>query len=711
LPTRIEITLQCRALKQSNILSRPNSFCVLYGLDPNHHHYDTHEHDYPDDPTSALLMMKQESSSSLSRRRSTVAGHILRNLLQLRQGEHNDDDASLYNGCATLEGEYEIGRTEVISNTSSPNFSIRIQTDYNFQQEQIMVLRVFDNQGYNYYNDDYDNHDDDQAQYLGGTTFTLGQLLGSPGNTLGRPLIVSSKGQEQSQQQQQQNGGSVIIQAEEVMLVEPHNNVTYGSRDILQLRLSASNLKNTDRFLPSFFGGGKIRKSDPFFRLERKDLNHKLWQSIGVSEIIHNDLNPKWNRMDVPLQQVCNGNLYRKLRIKIQDWDGMIQTPDDLGCVETTIPHLLTKPTYKVMRYSSRHHVCVPKGELHVLDARIIPQPTMVEYLTGGCQIKLHVAIDFGIGSKERSPNWMESLHSLDNDDNVYSLAIESIGNILAPYHTSTTSSSSSEGVSMWGFGAKLHGTHYDAFPIGLRKDNNDANDDNKDDNHIHKPQQEQQCHASVDSLVNAYQQCLKQPGFELSDEPTRMASVIEHVMKDATMRKEKKKEKDQKPQEEEDDEERQEQKYNVLCILTDGCISDMAETVEMICEASKKETGPPLSIIIVGLGEHGNFDDMVLLDNDRGQLQDLKGGHGPERDIVQFVPFRDYAHDPMKLAEETLYEVPDQLIEYFTSKEIYPNPPLSVSTFGDDDYDGSSKNEDDEQDYDYRDSIALPGF
>lgn len=43
--------------------------------------------------------------------------------------------------------------------------------------------------------------------------------------------------------------------------------------------------------------------------------------------------------------------------------------------------------------------------------------------------------------------------------------------------------------------------------------------------------------------------------------------------------------------------------------------------------------------------------------------------------DIVQFVPFRDFANNPMQLAKETLEEVPGQMLNFFRRKGITPNP------------------------------------
>ena len=47
------------------------------------------------------------------------------------------------------------------------------------------------------------------------------------------------------------------------------------------------------------------------------------------------------------------------------------------------------------------------------------------------------------------------------------------------------------------------------------------------------------------------------------------------------------------------------------------------------------------MSIIIVGVGE-ADFQAMDILDGDNGMLRDARGNYA-KRDIVQFVPFRNF--------------------------------------------------------------------
>lgn len=87
-----------------------------------------------------------------------------------------------------------------------------------------------------------------------------------------------------------------------------------------------------------------------------------------------------------------------------------------------------------------------------------------------------------------------------------------------------------------------------------------------------------------------------------------------------------------------------------------------------------------PMSIIIVGVGQ-AEFDAMVELDGDDVRISSR--GKLAERDIVQFVPFRDYVDrtgnhvlSMARLARDVLAEIPDQLVSYMKAQGIRPQPP-----------------------------------
>ena len=107
-------------------------------------------------------------------------------------------------------------------------------------------------------------------------------------------------------------------------------------------------------------------------------------------------------------------------------------------------------------------------------------------------------------------------------------------------------------------------------------------------------------------------------------------------------------------------------QKYLILMILTDGEITDMEETKKQIVEASYQ----PISIIIVGVGD-ADFGKMEFLDGDDKLLK--AGGKTAQRDIVQFVPFRDFKNKHIsELAKCTLKEVPKQVASKKKKKKFF---------------------------------------
>ena len=110
---------------------------------------------------------------------------------------------------------------------------------------------------------------------------------------------------------------------------------------------------------------------------------------------------------------------------------------------------------------------------------------------------------------------------------------------------------------------------------------------------------------------------------------------------------------------------------YTILMILTDGIIDDMDETIDSLVEASFL----PISVIIIGIGE-ANFDNMKFLDADDNPLVD-KNGRKADRDLVQFVPFRDFSYNGDLLAQEVLEEIPRQVIEYYQHQKISPGEPI----------------------------------
>lgn len=77
---------------------------------------------------------------------------------------------------------------------------------------------------------------------------------------------------------------------------------------------------------------------------------------------------------------------------------------------------------------------------------------------------------------------------------------------------------------------------------------------------------------------------------------------------------------------------------------------------------------------MIVGVG-NADFSKMDVLDADDEPLYSKKYNKKMSRDIVQFVEFNKFKHDPVLLAKEVLEEIPGQVIDFFQKRNIKPKP------------------------------------
>uniref|UniRef100_A0AAY4A4F3 C2 domain-containing protein n=1 Tax=Denticeps clupeoides TaxID=299321 RepID=A0AAY4A4F3_9TELE len=248
----------------------------------------------------------------------------------------------------------------------------------------------------------------------------------------------------------------------------------------------------------------------------------------------------------------------------------------------------------------------------------------------------LKVAIDFTASNGD--PRNSCSLHYIHPyQPNEYLKALVAVGEICQDYD-------SDKMFPAFGFGARIppdFKVSHD-FAVNFNEDNPEC--------------------AGIQDVVEAYQNCL--PKIQLYG-PTNIAPIIQKVAKSAS----------------EEMHTKEAMQYFILLILTDGVITDMADTREAIVHASHL----PMSVIIVGVG-NADFSDMQMLDGDDGILRSPKG-EPVLRDIVQFVPFRNFKHaTPAALAKSVLAEVPNQVVDYYNSKGIKPKCPSefeSSRTFG----------------------------
>uniref|UniRef100_A0AAR2K3T9 Copine-3 n=2 Tax=Pygocentrus nattereri TaxID=42514 RepID=A0AAR2K3T9_PYGNA len=388
------------------------------------------------------------------------------------------------------------------------------------------------------------------------------------------------------------------------------------------LEVEARNLDKKDLF----------GKSDPFLEFFKQDDDGK-WLLVHRTEVIKNNLNPSWKKLTVSLHTFCSGDLNKPIKVHCSDYDND-GSHDLIGVFQTNVSELLKADSGSAVEFECIHPEKQKKkksyknsGVVRIKYCKIEAQYTFLDYVMGGCQINFTVGIDFtGSNGDPRSP---ESLHYLSpNGVNQYLTAIWSVGQVIQDYDTDKL-------FPAFGFGAQVPPDFKVSHEFSLNFNPSSP-----------------YCQG-IDGIVQAYRMAL--PQVRLYG-PTNFSPIINHVARIAATAAQ----------------QQNAAQYFVLLIITDGEITDLDQTKQAIVNSSKL----PMSIIIVGVGE-ADFKAMEVLDGDNGVLKSPTG-EPVARDIVQFVPFKDFANATREsLAQTVLAEVPNQLVSYFKMRNLSPvNPP-----------------------------------
>ncbi|XP_040138516.2 copine-5 isoform X2 [Ictidomys tridecemlineatus] len=555
----------------------------------------------------------------------------IRNLLDKDMFSKSDPLCVMYTQGMENKQWREFGRTEVIDNTLNPDFVRKFIVDYFFEEKQNLRFDLYDVDSKS---PDLSKHD-----FLGQAFCTLGEIVGSSGSRLEKPLTIGAfslnsrtgkpmpavsngsglwmeslrtTGLEASGGVPGKKCGTIILSAEELS----------NCRDVATMQFCANKLDKKD-----FFG-----KSDPFLVFYRSN-EDGTFTICHKTEVMKNTLNPVWQTFSIPVRALCNGDYDRTIKVEVYDWD-RDGSHDFIGEFTTSYRELARGQSqfniYEVInpKKKMKKKKYVNSGTVTLLSFAVESECTFLDYIKGGTQINFTVAIDFT--ASNGNPSQSTSLHYMSPYQlNAYALALTAVGEIIQHYD-------SDKMFPALGFGAKLppDGRVSHEFPLNGNQENPSC--------------------CGIDGILEAYHRSLRT--VQLYG-PTNFAPVVTHVARSAAAVQDG-------------------SQYSVLLIITDGVISDMAQTKEAIVNAAKL----PMSIIIIGVGQ-AEFDAMVELDGDDVRISSR--GKLAERDIVQFVPFRDYVDrtgnhvlSMARLARDVLAEIPDQLVSYMKAQGIRPRPP-----------------------------------
>ena len=491
-------------------------------------------------------------------------------------------------------GQYaweELGRTEIIMNQlKNVEFVTPIKCVYHFEESQKIKVKIYDCdlEKKNTKSSDINLNKNSHVDVLGeSSTIELAQIIN------GYPIAGQWTGNLTG------GRGSLTIKSEEMA----------DQNQVITMQWRGVKLANKD---------GVFGKSDPFLKLARcQELGNPL--PCYKTEVIMNDLNPKWAPIKVSTSALSNGDPYRQIAFSVYDYD-RDGGHDLIGTAKTSVSELDAGKCLPLTSKSGKH-----SGDLLLDSFSIVTKPSFMQYIMGGCQLNFMVAIDFTASNGHPlDPN---SLHFMNPQGNDYVRAIHAVGDVIEFYD-------SDKAFPVWGFGGRPQAGAPVSHCFSIVPGGGEAQ--------------------GVAGIVEAYQNCIST--VQLSG-PTIFSQVIKTAAAMATS----------SPQDG--------SHYHVLLMITDGEITDMDRTVAAICESSHLN----LRILIIGVG-NANFDKMDRLDGDDGHMRHPLSGQLAARDIVQFVPMRNFARtDSARLTKELLAELPAQVCGWMEKRGILPRPPVQA--------------------------------
>ena len=283
----------------------------------------------------------------------------------------------------------EIGKTEVIWDSLAPKWVKNFEVQYHFEKREYYKVTVYDvDDEHNLGN--FAGHD-----LVGSIEFAIHEIVTAPNQTFEKHLECSERPVRQS--------GTIKIMADE-----------------------KQGMNNEEA---NFNLSGAFSSQDGYnFFLVHKSMGAANYKPVYKSEITSSIGGRfSWNLVSILTSELANEDVDRDIRVeffKSQKSGKHV----NLGYFNCTIAGL--KEGTLEYQLTSRDRNANIRFENLVFHKR----HTFLEYIFGGCEIQLSVAIDFTLSNGH--PSDRDSLHFLDMNKNEYLSAIRSVGNILQYYDT-----------------------------------------------------------------------------------------------------------------------------------------------------------------------------------------------------------------------------------------------------------------------------------
>eukprot|EP00826_Nyctotherus_ovalis_P040002 TRINITY_DN388_c0_g1_i9.p2 TRINITY_DN388_c0_g1~~TRINITY_DN388_c0_g1_i9.p2 ORF type:complete len:340 (-),score=79.69 TRINITY_DN388_c0_g1_i9:863-1882(-) len=263
----------------------------------------------------------------------------------------------------------ETGRTEVIDDNLNPVFVKSIIVKYFFEERQPMRFEVYDA------DDKKDLRNLKKQEFIGAAEFALHEAIRAKDQILRLPLVDKGK-----------SNGTIILHAEEV-------------KEKLSSNLAHMTIECY----------GAVKNSPMFYRLLRSDGNSffPVYQSEACRR---RNGNIKWHKVKIPTAGLFRDDQSKPLRIELYEYF----SNGNHKLLETRDFQFVS--IIDGFKWESKVGVIVFK------DVSVEKRASFLEYLFGGCQISLAIAIDFTASNND--PDMPNSLHSTNLQKNQYVQAI-----------------------------------------------------------------------------------------------------------------------------------------------------------------------------------------------------------------------------------------------------------------------------------------------
>lgn len=280
----------------------------------------------------------------------------------------------------------ELAKTEVIMDNHNPDFSKQIKIIYKFQEVQIIRLDVYDADTKNMSKLTY--HD-----YIGYCEFVLGDLV----STQNSKLVIKIKNRKTQQ--------PLFFKSYPVVCIV-RCETTSPSDAWVDLQFAGNHLPKMDWGLVHTYtlyiytqtatlvlNIHRFGKIDGYLQIYRQAIDGG-WMSVYQTEVVKHNYNPVWNSFKISVQRLCNGDVDRPILVRCWDWNKNAE-PDYAGELQTSLRELTAKESKIFHQKKNGIYTKKKCGTLTILQMEITRKISFLQYITGGMEIQLMIAIDF----------------------------------------------------------------------------------------------------------------------------------------------------------------------------------------------------------------------------------------------------------------------------------------------------------------------------